>query len=206
VSSLPDPLAHRRADHPIETLFLRRWSPRAMSGEPVGAQELARLFEAARWAPSTYNEQEWRFRYAQRDTPHWATFFDLLQEANRTWCKDAGVLVAIFARRTLTKTGKPNPVHLFDCGAAFENLALQGAAMDLVVHGMAGFDWERAGDVLRAPEPFVVAAMFAVGRPGDPARLPPELRSREVPTTRRPIRESAGEGPFGDESNPAVGT
>jgi len=196
MTKLPDPLAHRRADHAIETLFLRRWSPRAMSGEAVTPAELSRLFEAARWAPSTYNEQEWRFRYAHRGSATWGTFFDLLLDANKAWCKDAGVLVAIFARTTFTKTGKPNPVHLFDCGAAFENLALQGAAMDLVVHGMAGFDWARAGKDLRAPAEFVPAAMFVVGRPGDPTKLPPELREREVPSGRRPVAESAGEGPF----------
>ncbi len=196
MSKLPDPAAHRRADHPIEPIFLRRWSPRAMSGEAVTPAELARLFEAARWAPSTYNEQEWRFRYAHRDTAPWNTFFGLLVEANRGWCKDAGVLVAIFARKTFTRNNTPNPVHMFDCGAAFENLALQGAAMGLVVHGMAGFDWDRAGKELRAPAEFTVAAMFAVGRPGDPAKLPPELREREVPTGRRVIAESAGEGPF----------
>jgi nitroreductase len=196
MSKLPDPLAHRRADHPIEPWILQRWSPRAMAAERVDPGELARLFEAARWAPSTYNEQEWRFRYAHRDTPHWQRFLDLLVEQNRVWCKDAGVLVAIFARTTLTRTGKPNPVHLFDCGCAFENLALQGAAMGLVVHGMAGFDWARIGEALQAPPEFVPAAMFAIGRPGDPARLPDALRQKEVPSQRRPLAETAGEGPF----------
>jgi len=196
MTKLPDPLAHRRADHPIETLFLRRWSPRAMTGEAVTPAELSRLFEAARWAPSTHNEQEWRFRYAHRDAGSWPTFFQLLLDANKVWCKDAGVLAVIFSRKTFARNGKPNPVHLFDCGAAFENLALQGAAMDLVVHGMAGFDWDRATKDLRAPAEFEPAAMFAVGRPGDPTKLPPELRDREVPSGRRPIAESAGEGPF----------
>jgi nitroreductase len=196
MGTLPDPLAHRTADHAIEPLFLRRWSPRAMSGEAVTPAELAQLLEAARWAPSTYNEQEWRFRYAHRDTPHWATFLGLLAEPNRVWCKDAGVLAVVFARTTFTRNGKPNPVHLFDCGAAFENLALQGAAMGLVVHGMAGFDWQRAATELQCPKEHVAAAMFAVGRPGDPAKLPQELREREVPSGRKPIAETSGEGPF----------
>lgn len=196
MSKLPDASAHRKADHPIESLFVRRWSPRAMSGEAVSPQEMASLFEAARWAPSTFNEQEWRFRYAHRETPHWETFFGLLQPANQKWCKDAGVLACVFARKVFTMNGKPNPVHLFDCGCAFENLALQGAAMGLVVHGMAGFDWDRAGKELKAPPEFVPAAMFAVGRHGDPAKLPPELREREAPSGRRPVKESAGEGPF----------
>lgn len=196
MDTLADPVTHRTADHPIEELLLRRWSPRAMSGESITPDELARLFEAARWAPSTYNEQEWRFRFAHRDTPHWPTFFGLLVEQNQVWCKDAGVLVAIFASTKFAKDGRPNPVHLFDCGCAFENLALQGTAMELVVHGMMGFDWQRAPDVLRAPAGFVPAAMFAVGRPGDAANLPEALRARETPSGRRPIGESIGEGPF----------
>ena len=196
MAQLPDPLQHRQAAHRIETLFLRRWSPRAMNGENVAAEALARLFEAARWAPSSFNEQEWRFRYAHRGTPHWATFFSLLAESNQVWCKDAGVLIAIFAKKTFTKNGKTNPVHRFDCGCAFENLALQGSAMGLVVHGMQGFDWERTPKDLRAPADFEIAAMCAVGHPGDPDKLPPELREREVPSGRRSIEETAGEGPF----------
>jgi len=196
MSQLPDPLATRRADHPVEPLFLRRWSPRAMSGEKVAQQELDRLFEAARWAPSTFNEQEWRIRYAHRDTPAWPVLFGLLAPPNQAWCKDAGVLLAVCSRRTFTHNGKPNPVHSFDCGAAFENLALQGAAMGLVVHGMAGFDWQRAATDLRIPEGHGIEAMVAIGRPGDPTKLPAELAARETPTPRKKIAEFAGEGPF----------
>src|SRR5438105_7312907 len=122
----PNPDDYRKPDFPIEPILYRRWSPRAMSGEPITDQEMLTLFEAARWAPSTYNQQEWRFLYARRQTPQWATFFDLLVEANRAWCDKAAMLVVTVAYKTLTATGKPNPVHLFDCGAAFENLALQG--------------------------------------------------------------------------------
>jgi len=154
------------------------------------------LFEAARWAPSTYNEQEWRFLYARRDTSHWQTFFDLLMDANKAWCKNAAVLSVVLARKTFTQSGKPNPVHLFDTGSAWENLALQATAMGIVSHGMAGFDFEKARTVLRVPQEFAVAAMFALGRPGDPDLLAPELREREKITGRRPVRESVCEGPF----------
>ena len=82
-------LEHRKPDHPVELLFVERWSPRAMSGEPLSEGEILTLFEAARWAPSTYNEQEWRFLYARRDTPQWAPIFDLLVEVNHAWCKNA---------------------------------------------------------------------------------------------------------------------
>ena len=83
MAKLPDPLTVRKADHPIEAIFLRRWSPRAMTGEPVHDAELMRLFEAARWAPSTYNEQEWRFLYGRNGAPSWRPFFDALMPANQ---------------------------------------------------------------------------------------------------------------------------
>src|SRR2546428_644101 len=143
MSQLPNPEDHRKPDHPIDLLFIRRWSPRAMSGEPLSEQELMRLFEAARWAPSTYNEQEWRFLYARRNTPHWPVFMDLLMEANRVWCTRAAVLAVVLARKTFARNGKPNPVHVFDTGSAWQNLALQATAMGLVAHGMAGFDFDK---------------------------------------------------------------
>src|SRR5215207_4883264 len=118
MSQLPNAEDYRKPDSPIERLFVRRWSPRAMSGAPLSEQQLHTLFEAARWAPSTYNEQEWRFLYARRDTPHWETFLGLLMEANQVWCHKAAVLVVVLARKVFTHNGKPNPVHLFDCGSA----------------------------------------------------------------------------------------
>jgi nitroreductase len=196
MSQLPNAESHRKADHPIEVLFIRRWSPRAMSGEPLSEAELFRLFEAARWAPSTYNEQEWRFLYARRDTPQWPIFFDLLAEGNQEWCVNAAVLAVVLARKVFTRNGKPNPVHLYDAGAAWENLALQAAAMGLVAHGMQGFDFAKARTALRVPQEYDVAAMFAVGKHGNPAKLDPELREREVPSGRKSIQETICEGPF----------
>src|SRR5262245_50822784 len=193
---LPDPLNERRADRPIEAIFLKRWSPRAMSGQPLTNDELMTLFEAARWAPSTYNEQEWRFLFARRDTAQWPTFFDLLMDANKVWCQRAAVLVVVLSHRVFERNGKVNPVHTFDTGAAFENLALQGALMSLVVHGMAGFDRDKARSNLRVPDDYAVEAMIALGRPGDPADLTPELREREKPSGRKPVSEFAREGLF----------
>ena len=193
---LPNPEEHRRAEYPIEPIFIRRWSPRAMSGAALTQEELLRVFEAARWAPSTYNEQEWRFLYARRDTPQWPLFFELLGEPNQAWCKNAGVLIVVLARKTFTRNGKPNPVHLYDAGSAWQNLALQATAMGLVSHGMAGFDFEKARADLRVPDEFAVAAMIALGRPGDPAELPDAMRAIETPSDRRPVSESICEGPF----------
>jgi nitroreductase len=193
---LPDPLAHRSAAHPIEPLFLRRWSPRAMSGEAVSDVELHRLLEAARWAPSTYNEQEWRFLHARRGGKHWTAFFNLLMPANQAWCAAAGVLIVVLSKKTFTHNGKPNPVHTFDAGLASMSLLLQATAMGLVSHAMAGFDRARARQDLTVPDDFEVEAMIAIGRPGDPSKLPPELREREQPSGRKPIGEIAREGPY----------
>ncbi len=167
-----------------------------MSGEALSEAELLTLFEAARWAPSTYNEQEWRFLYARRETPQWGSFFSLLAEANQQWCKEAAVLVVVLASKVFGRNGKPNPVHLYDAGAAWENLALQATAMGLVAHGMSGFDYERARRELRVPESYAVAAMFAVGRPGDPDKLPADYQKMEQPSQRRPVSESICEGAF----------
>jgi len=196
MSTLPDPLKHRTSDWPIEPIFLRRWSPRAMSGEAVSDEELMTLFEAARWAPSTYNEQEWRFLYARRDSAHWQAFFDLLMEGNQAWCHRAAVLVVVLSHKVFARNGKPNPVHTFDSGAAFENLALQGAAMGLVVHGMAGFHRDRARAALKVPDDYDVEAMIAIGRPGKLDDLPAQLRELETPSGRKKVAEIAREGPF----------
>jgi nitroreductase len=189
-------LEHRTPDHEIESIFAARWSPRAMSGEPLSEEEMLTLFEAARWAPSTYNEQEWRFLYARRDTPQWQTFFDLLVEGNQAWCKNAAILVLILAHKVFERNGKPNPVHLFDSGCAFENLALQGTAMGLVVHGMQGFDFDKARTAQNVPDDYAVAAMFAAGKPGPLTNLPEPLREREKPSGRKPVREIIREGAF----------
>jgi nitroreductase len=189
-------LEFRKPDHPIESIFVERWSPRAMSGDPLTQGEILTLFEAGRWAPSTYNEQEWRFLYARRETPQWDTIFDLLVEGNQAWCKNASMLVVIVAHKVFMLNGKPNPVHLFDVGAAFENIALQATAMGLVVHGMQGFDFEKAHSSLKVPDDYAVAAMFAAGRPAPTEVLPEGLREREKPTDRKPVSEIICEGAF----------
>lgn len=186
----------RKAGHPVEEVFLDRWSPRAMSGEALTDEELLTLLEAARWAPSSYNNQPWRILYARRDTEHWPLFFDLLVEGNRAWAKDAAALLLFVSKETFDFNGKPYPTHSFDTGAAWENLALQATLRGLAAHGMQGFDYERARAELNIPEGFRVEAMAAVGRPGEPERLPEQLREREVPSDRKPLSETTCEGPF----------
>jgi nitroreductase len=106
------------------------------------------------------------------------------------------MLVVILAKKTFTQNGKPNPVHLFDVGAAFENIALQATAMQLMVHGMQGFDFDKARSALNVPDDFDVAAMFAAGRPAEPDTLPEPLREREKPSGRKPLAQIICEGPF----------
>lgn len=194
---LPDPLKHRTADHPIEDIFLKRWSPRAMSGETIPESELMPLFEAARWAPSTYNEQEWRFLYATRDSEHWETFFNCLVEANQAWCKNAAVLVVGLSCKTFSKNGKPNPVHTLDCGMATENFMLQATAMNVVSHAMAGFDRGKVRVSLNVPDDYEVEVMIAVGRPADTDVLPENYREMDQqPSDRKPLSEIVAAGPF----------
>ena len=186
----------RNAEHGVDELFVDRWSPRALSGESVTEEELLKLFEAARWAPSSYNNQPWRILYARRDTEHWQTFLGLLVDGNRVWAKDAGALLLFVSKETFDFNGKPYPTHSFDTGAAWENLALQATMSGLVTHGMQGFDYERARTELNIPEGFRVEAMAAVGRHGDPATLPEPMREREAPSDRKPLEAITCEGPF----------
>src|SRR6266436_18469 len=186
----------RKADFPIEPLLLDRWSSRAMSGEEISRDELMRLFEAARWAPSSFNVQQcWAFN-ARPPTENWQTFFDLLAEGNKTWAKNAAVLVVFVSRKMFDHNDETSITHSYDTGAAWENFALQGFHQNLVVHGMEGFDYDRARKELRIPDEFQVEAMAAVGKPGPKELLPEKLRARESPNDRRKLSESVFEGPF----------
>jgi nitroreductase len=122
-------------------------------------------------------------------------------EANRVWCQRAAVLVVVLARKVFTHNGKPNPVHSFDAGSAWENLVLQATSIGLVAHGMAGFSFAKARSLLQVPDHFDVAAMIVVGRPADPAELPAELREREVLNSRRPVAEGICEGLYDSRRN-----
>jgi nitroreductase len=185
----------RKADHPIDALFIDRWSPRAMSGEAIPEADLMVLFEAARWAPSSYNNQPWRILYARRDGPHWSLFLGLLTDSNKAWAGNAAALLLFVSKETF-ENGKPSITHTYDAGAAWENLALQGWLRGYVVHGMQGFDYARARTDLGIPEGFRVEAMAAVGRPGKKETLPEALQKREAPSDRRKLAGTICEGPF----------
>jgi nitroreductase len=190
----------RTSDHDIEKLFIERWSPRAFTGEAMPQAALLRLFEAARWAPSSYNSQPWRFLYAHRDTPAWPTFLGLLGEFNQSWARHASVLVIAISKTTMRPPGKdtdvPSHSHSFDTGAAWQNLALQASAMGWYTHGMTGFDIPRAAVALHVPAGYRVEAAIAIGRLGDKASLPEMLQAREAPSERNPVESFAFEGGF----------
>lgn len=176
--------------------FPGRWSPRALTGEPLTVTQMETLLEAARWAPSCYNEQPWRIAYALKDDDRWPAFFEVLVEGNQTWAVNAGALLAFAARKDFQRNGKPNPVHVFDTGSAWMSLALQARHMGLVAHGMLGFDKDAARKRLTLPEGYELCAMAAVGLPGDRDDLPESLRERESPSPRKPLGEIAFRGGF----------
>jgi nitroreductase len=183
----------RVPDHSIDPLFLRRWSPRAMSGAPIEREALLSLLEAARWAPSSGNGQPWRVVYALRDTPAWPAFFDCLAPSNQEWCRRAAALIVLSAQ-LIRPDGRAAPTAPFDCGLACMALLLQGTLQGLVVHPMGGFDKERirlAAALAPGMEPQV---MIAVGRPGSVEELSEKNREREHPSGREPQGAWAREG------------
>lgn len=186
----------RKIEYPIHPLILNRWSPRAMSGESIEDQELMSLFEAARWAPSSYNNQPWKFLYAKKGNKHWDKFFNLLLDANQSWAKNAAVLILIISNKNFEYNGKPSRTHNFDAGAAWENMALQGSSIGLVVHGMEGFRYQKAREELNISEDYDIEAMIAVGRKGAKNSLPIDLQEREFPNSRKSLEMIIQEGPF----------
>ncbi len=187
---------HRTAAHDIDPLFLERWSPRAYDGSALTDEELMTLLEAARWAPSASNVQPWRFLYARRDTPAWATFLGLLIPFNAAWAERASVLFVIASDTVTQGTNgeQPSHSHSFDTGAAWALLALQATRLGLQAHGMLGFDIPRAQAELNVPERYRIEAAVAVGRQADKSILPAQLQEREQPNDRNPIAGFAFEG------------
>lgn len=189
----------RTPGHDVDPLFVQRWSPRAFSGEPITETQLHSLLEAARWAPSAFNLQPWRFAWARRDTPHWDRFVDVLLPFNQVWARNAGALIIVASDSFSRPEGQPpqpSHSHSFDTGAAWGNLALQAVKLGLISHGMLGFDQDKARAELGVPAEWRLEAAVAVGHPGDPADLPEKLRAREVASDRNPVSAFAFEGGF----------
>ncbi|MGQ0666094.1 MAG: nitroreductase family protein [Nitrospiraceae bacterium] len=184
---------------PIHDLLARRWSPRAYDQRAVEPEKLASLFEAARWAPSSNNEQPWRFVVATKvQEAEWNRLFACLVEGNRKWAYRAPVLILSVGSLNFEDDAKPNRHALHDTGMAVENLVLQATALGLMAHQMAGFDVERARADLKIPTGYEPVAMIAVGYPGDPNVLPDRLKQRELASRERnPISTFVFSGEWG---------
>lgn len=186
----------RKANYAINPLILNRWSPRSMTGEEIADEELFPLFEAARWAPSSYNNQPWRFLYTKKNHPDWSLFFNLMIPFNQSWTKNASVLLLVISGKYYEHNRKPCRTHSFDTGAAWACMALEGSWRGLVVHGMEGFDYEQAQLALKIPDDYQVEALVAIGKRAPFTKLSEELQKKEVPSTRKSLAEIAWEGKF----------
>jgi nitroreductase len=193
-SNAPEVVVPDRLDvqAPIHELLAHRWSPRAFSDRPVESGKLLSLFEAARWAPSSANEQPWRFVIATKDDSRvYAALAGSLMEANRRWAEQAPLLVLALAQSTYARTGRPYQHSWYDVGQSVALLSVQATALGLAVHQMGGFDAEKARQVLSIPEGFEPVILFGVGYPDRPETLPEELRKREqAPRSRKQLQDS----------------
>ena len=173
-------------DHPIEEILKRRWSPRAFSDRMIEHETLQSLFEAARWAASSFNEQPWSFIVATKEEPKaYAGLLNCLMEKNQQWAHFAPVLMVSVAKLNFEKNGKPNRHAFHDVGMAVANMIVQATAMGLYVHQMAGFSPEKVRELYSVPDGFEPVAAIAVGYPADANILPEPFRQQEVGPRRR---------------------
>jgi nitroreductase len=186
-------------EFPLHDLIRNRWSPRAFSEKPVPAQVLQSLFEAARWAPSSNNEQPWAYLVASKDdAANFQKMLSVLVEFNANWAKHAPVLVISVAKLAFTKGDAPNRHAFHDVGAASTQLTLEAVSRGLLVHQMAGFDPQKARIVFHIPAEWDAVAAMALGYPGDPASLPSPYKEREnAPRSRKPLKEFVMSGEWG---------
>src|SRR5690349_14777050 len=189
-------------DHPIEELIRRRWSPRAFSDRAVEPDKLSSLFEAARWSPSSFNEQPWSYLVTTKEKPdEYARLLSCLAEKNQQWARLAPVLMVSVAKLNFDKTGKPNRHAFHDVGMAVSNLIVQATTFGLYVHQMAGFSVERVRETYRVPDGFEPVAAIAVGYPDDPNVLPEPFREQEIgPRRRKPIDSFVFAAKWGETS------
>lgn len=181
----------RVPDCDVDCIFTDRWSPRAFKQDALPEHQIQALFEAARWAPSCFNEQPWLFVYPATARHH-EIFLDLLVPKNRRWACKAPLLLFLLARRHFGQSGKENRHALFDTGAAWMSLALQARRLGLYAHAMAGFDLERSYQQLHVdPDKYTVVAAIAIGRHDSPVDLPEDLLAMETPNDRKASSEIA---------------
>lgn len=182
----------RSSEYPVSPLFLNRWSTRAFSNREVSDQDLYTVLDAAHWAPSSFNDQPWRFIVAKTEEQR-SVFHQFINEFNLTWVSSAPVLIVV-ASDKLRENGDPNGAHAFDAGAAWASMAIQATMLGLFTHAMGGFDRNQARQMLNIPDHFELHAVIALGYPGDKSILPEAIQQREVPNSRRPLNELVYEG------------
>lgn len=188
-------------DYPIHELLRQRWSPRAFDDRSVERTVLLSLLEAARWAPSSFNEQPWRFVLASREEQPdaYERLLACLVESNRAWAHLAPIVGFSIAKLSFDRTGRPNRHAYHDVGLGMGNLLVEATARGLAVHQMAGFDVERARAACGLPDGFDAVAAFVLGYPGSPDRLEERIRARETgPRTRLPVTAFAFSGRWGN--------
>ena len=175
----------------VDSMFTDRWSPRAFLSDPLPKHQIESLFEAARWAPSCFNEQPWLFIYATEPEAR-RKLVSVLIAKNQRWAGKCPLLMFVLARRRFREGGRENRHAPFDAGAAWLSLALQARRMGLYAHAMAGFNLEKAYEVLGvSKDEYIVMAAIAVGRKGDDSQLDDDLRAIESPNNRKPLSEVA---------------
>lgn len=185
-------------EQPLIEVIRERWSPRAFSEREPTDDELALVFEAARWAASSYNEQPWRYIVVRRGEPEFADAIAGLTAGNQVWAAGAPVLGFSLTQTNFTQTGEPNRHAWHDVGAASAQLSIQAASIGLMVHQMAGIERDVVRERFAVPAELEVVAGMALGWAGDPTQLPEKLRSAELrPRTRRPLNETLVRGRFG---------
>jgi len=175
----------RTSTYPIQPIILNRWSPRAMTGEPIDDETLLSFFEAARWAPSSSNNQLTRFIYSTPVSETWKEFFDLLTEGNQKWCKNAAALVIAISRTHAYYKNRKQRTHIFEAGLAVENLMIEATSRGFVAHTMGGFDPEKAHGYLKLSDLWNVEVMIAIGF-FDPEK---SKQKEEKASDRKPINE-----------------
>jgi nitroreductase len=177
--------------YPIEDLIKKRWSPVAFDDHAIEMQTILSLFEAARWAPSSFNEQPWSFIVADKSNPEaFEHMLQCLSEGNQAWARAASLLILAVAKLHFDHNGKPNRHAWYDTGAAVMNLVLQATAQDLHAHQMAGFSASKVREMYRIPDTHEPVTAIAIGYAGDSELLSDALRKRnDAPRKRKPVSE-----------------
>lgn len=177
-------------ESPVLEVIKCRRSRRAYSSRPIEAEKIKSLFEAARWAPSSMNDQPWTYIYATKEQPElWSKLFDSLNESNKVWATNAPILVLSMVRTHFTVNGQPNSSARYDLGGANAFLILQATELGLNIHQMGGFDHQKAIVNLNVPDGYELGVMMAIGYHGNPETLSENLQQREVAPRQRYVQQ-----------------